>query len=305
MELPLTEAVHPSTADLDRLDTHELLHRINDEDRRAAWAVERELDTIATAVDEIAERVSRGGRIHWFGAGTSGRLALMDAAELPPTFSADPERFVAHIAGGYAAMRAAVEGAEDDEAAGRDEARRAGLHRGDVAIGVSASGGAPYVLGALSVAAQAGALTVGIANSPGAPLSRIVQLPIELLTGPEVVTGSTRMKAAAAQKIALHTLSTAVMVKLGKVYGNLMIDVQPTNRKLRDRAQRIVSMLTGASASRANTALEDAGFSVAVATVALSYGCSPEAARRMLDASQGGLRPLLENAPQRRSGSSA
>ncbi|HEV2908771.1 MAG TPA: N-acetylmuramic acid 6-phosphate etherase, partial [Candidatus Eremiobacteraceae bacterium] len=242
-DLPLTEEINPSTADLDTLDTHELLHRINDEDRRAAWAVERELDAIGTAVDAIAGRLKSGGRLHYFGAGTSGRIGVMDAAEMPPTFSVPDDLVVAHLAGGPAAMSRAVEGAEDDAAAGSAEVRSARIGSRDAVIGLSASGRAPYVLGAMREAAGAGALTIGITNDQGSPLARAVDVPIALLTGAEAVAGSTRMKAASAQKMALATISTAVMVKLGRVHGNLMVGVAATNEKLRARAVRMVALL--------------------------------------------------------------
>jgi N-acetylmuramic acid 6-phosphate etherase len=291
--LPLTEEQNPSTTDLDLLDTHELLHRINDEDRRAAWAVERELDVIGTAVDAIAERLASGGRLHYFGAGTSGRVAVVDAAEMPPTFSASPDMVVAHVAGGARAMTASVEAAEDDEEAGASEVASARIGANDAAIGLSASGGARYVIGAMRAARRAGALTVGIANSLGTPLLREVEIPIALLTGPEVIAGSTRMKAASAQKMALTTISTAVMVKLGHVHGNLMIDVQASNAKLRARALRLVMELTGASAERARAALEASGQQVKEATVMLACGCDMPEARRRLAQAGGSLRKAL------------
>src|SRR5579872_4712967 len=192
--LPLSEQINPSTGDLDSLPTHELLHRINDEDRRVAWAVEREIDVIATAVDAITERLRAGGRLHYFGAGTSGRIAALDAAEIPPTFS-EPGTVVAHIAGGAQALARAVEGAEDDAAAGAREVRRARIGKRDAVVGLSASGSAPYVLGAVQAALKAQALTIGLSASPDTPLTRMVHVPIVLQTGPEVIAGSTRMKA--------------------------------------------------------------------------------------------------------------
>jgi len=290
---PLTEAINPSTVDLDQLDTHELLHRINDEDRRAAWAVERELDVIGTAVDEIAARLARGGRLHYFGAGTSGRVAVTDAAEMAPTFSASG-LILAHIAGGLAAMAQAVEGAEDDEAAGQAEVEAARVGRSDVVIALSASGGAPYVVGAVRAARAAGALTVGITCVQSSPLAQASHIPVVLLTGAEVIAGSTRMKAASAQKMALAAISTAVMVKLGHVHGNLMVDVAATNAKLRARALRMTMALSGAGEEEARTALGASGYHVKIATIMLRRGCDPETARELLERTGGVLRRALE-----------
>ncbi len=290
--LPLTEQINPSTGDLDLLATKDMLHRINDEDRRAAWAVEREIDVIATAVDEIAERLRNGGKLHYFGAGTSGRLAVIDAAEIPPTFS-EPDLVCAHIAGGRNAVTAAVEAAEDDEAEGRREVDEAHVAAGDVVVGLSASGGAAYVLGAIDASRTAGALTICITNNPDALLARRVQIPIVLRTGAEVIAGSTRMKAAAAQKMALTMLSTAVMVKLGKVYGNLMVSVDANNKKLRERALRLTVLISNASPSAARAALESCGYRVKVAAIMLRHGCSPQEAEKVLAGHRGDLRAAL------------
>jgi N-acetylmuramic acid 6-phosphate etherase len=290
---PITEAINPSTADLDELDTHELLHRINDEDRRAAWAVERELDVIGTAVDEITARLEGGGRLHYFGAGTSGRVAVTDAAEMAPTFSMS-DLVIAHIAGGAAAMTQAVEGAEDDEEAGRAEVASARIGRGDAVVALSASGAAPYVLGAVQAARAAGTLTIGITNDQRSPLAEAVDIPVVLLTGAEVIAGSTRMKAASAQKMALATISTAVMVKLGRVHGNLMVEVEPANAKLRARALRMTMALAGAGEAEAHAALDACGYRVKIATIMLRRHCDPATARTALDRSGGVLRRALE-----------
>jgi len=291
--VPLTEEVNPSTTDLDSLDTHELLHRINDEDRRAAWAVERELDVIGTAVDAIAERLSKGGRLHYFGAGSSGRVGFADAAELPPTFSVPADIIVAHIAGGEQALTRAVEAAEDDAAAGTRDVQAARIGARDAVIGISASGAAPYVVAAVRAAKAAGALTVALVASQGSELARIAAIPIVLLTGAEVVSGSTRMKAASAQKMALATISTAVMVKLGRVHGNLMVDVAPTSAKLRARAVRMTALLAGCDPSKAREALEACAYRVKTATVMLQTGRDAEAAQHFLDQHGGVLRKAL------------
>lgn len=291
--LPLTERINPSTENLDRLETADLLHRINDEDRRVAWAVEREIDVAATAVDAIVERLRRGGKLHYFGAGTSGRIAVLDAAEMQPTFCAG-DLVVAHIAGGANALTRSIEEAEDDEQAGAAEARAAGVGEKDAAIGISAGGSAAYVLGAMEAAAAERALTVCITGNPDSPLVRAVQIPIVLLTGPEVVAGSTRMKAGAAQKIALAMISTAVMVKLGKVYGNLMVDLVASNAKLRGRAERLTARLTGRDVETVRRALEQAGYKVKVAVVMLRSGCDVAEAQRRLASHGGSLRDVLD-----------
>jgi len=290
--LPLTEEVHPSSGDLDLLTTHDLLHRINDEDRRVASAVEREIDVIASAVDAIAERLGKGGKLHYFGAGTSGRVAVLDAAEIPPTFS-QADLVVAHIAGGLPAMGRAVEGAEDDETGGKRAVKSARVGRGDAVIGLSASGGAPYVLAAMRAATRARALTIGISNSPNTALTRIVQIPIVLQTGPEVIAGSTRMKAGSAQKMALTMISSAVMIKLGKVYGNLMVDVKASNNKLRSRAERLTTLLSGADGAASRQALQASRYNVKVAVVMLRRGFDRRRAEKVLRDAGGNLRALL------------
>jgi N-acetylmuramic acid 6-phosphate etherase len=293
-ELPLTEQTNPSTKDLDRLGTVDLLHRINDEDRRVAWAVEREIDAIAAAVDAIADRLRAGGRLHYFGAGTSGRLGVLDASELPPTFSTPSDLVVGHIAGGARALTCAVEEAEDDERAGAGEIDSHGIGSGDAVIGLSASGAAPYVLGALRAAQARGALTIAVANTSGSPLAESAEIAIIPLAGPEVLTGSTRLKAGTAQKLVLNMISTAVMIKLGKVHGNAMVDLQPMNAKLRARATRLVAQLSGATEAAAHAALAANDWQVKNAVVALSFGCSPEAAMQHLKAANGSLRTALE-----------
>ena len=294
--LPLTEQNNPSTADLDLLGTADLLHRINDEDRRAAWAVEREIDVIATAVDEIARRIGGGGKLHYFGAGTSGRIGVLDAAEIPPTFSVH-DTVIAHIAGGPGAVTRSIEGAEDDAAEGRRHASESGLSASDATIFVSASGSAPYVLGALEAAKAAGALTIGMTSSPGSPLEREADMTIVLRTGPEVIAGSTRMKAGTAQKMALTMMSTAVMVKLGKVYGNLMVDLHASNDKLRERALRLARAVSGAPPVAARAALVESGYRVPVAIVMLRHGCDAAQAQRRLAQAGGDLRTGLAGPP--------
>ena len=293
-ELPPTEAANPATADLDALDTRAVLARINAEDSLAAVAVERALDALSAAVDAVVARLQSGGRLHYFGAGTSGRLGVLDAAELPPTFSTDPSLVVAHIAGGDAALTRAVEGAEDDGEAGRAAVAVAGIGQADAVLGLSASGRAPYVIAAIAASAARGALTIGITSDPRSALARSVEVAVVLETGAEALSGSTRMKAAAAQKMALTALSTAVMVRLGKVYRNLMVDVAPTNQKLRARALRLTQLASGASAEDAARALSESGGSVKVAAYMLARGVDAERAMSALVKSGGSLRAALE-----------
>lgn len=293
--LPLTERLNPSTVDIDLLGTRELLRRINDEDRRVAAAVERELDVIATAVDAIADRLQKGGHLHYFGAGTSGRIAALDAAEIPPTFSFPEGRIVAHIAGGPAALAIAAEAAEDNEEAGAREAAQAGIARGDAVMGLSASGAAPYVLGAIRQAARAGALTIAITNTPRSELGAAAQVHIALLTGPEVIAGSTRMKAGSAQKMALNMISTAVMIKLGAVHSNLMVDVRATSEKLRKRAERLTGLISGAATDDVRRALEASDYRVKVAAIMLKKRCDVRSAEAALKAARGRLRDAINN----------
>ena len=298
-DLPLTETQNPRCADLDTLETLELLRRINEEDASVAAAVGAELGSIAAAVDAIVPRMREGGRLHYFGAGTSGRLAVLDAAEIPPTFSTPPDLVVGHVAGGTRALTEAVEEAEDDAAAGAAAVEQSGISRRDAVVGLSASGGAPYVVGAIRAARAVGALTVAIANTPGSPLAAAADLAIVMLTGPEVITGSTRMKAATAQKMVLNSISTALMVKLGKVYGNRMVDLRATNAKLRARAQRIVIELSGASPEAALNALEANEWDVRRAVVFIvSHASTAADAAQRLDAAGGNLRTILARYPR-------
>lgn len=256
-ELPLTERRNPRSTEVDRLPTGEILTLMNDEDATVALAVRATIPQIARAVDELAARIGRGGRLVLFGAGTSGRLAALDAAEWPPTFGTPPDLARAYIAGGPAALTRAIEGAEDNADLGREDVRAAGMGADDLALGISAGGGAPYVLGALGEARARGALTVGLACRPGSPLEAMADIAIVPVVGPEVLTGSSRLKAGTAQKLVLNMLSTATMVRLGKVYGNLMIDMQPTNTKLHARAIRIVRDVTGADEATAARAIAE------------------------------------------------
>lgn len=288
-----TEALDPNHADLDRLDPLALVQAFADDQRAAVEAVRSATPALARVVEAALPRLESGGRLVYVGAGTSGRLGVLDATELTPTFSWPPERAVPLIAGGERAIRQAVEGAEDDAAAGADDVRAANVGPGDVLIALAASGTTPYVLGAVEAARSLGALTVGIANNPGTPLLAAVDCPVALDTGPEVISGSTRLKAGTAQKIALNTLSSALMVRLGKVYGNLMVDVRASNAKLEDRAVRLTCHGAGVSESEARAALAQAGGSVKTALVMLRLGLSVQEAEARLAAAGGHARAAL------------
>jgi N-acetylmuramic acid 6-phosphate etherase len=266
--LPTTERVNPRTENLDRLPTAEMLARINDEDATVPAAVQTQLPQIARVVDAAAAALRRGGRLIYVGAGTSGRLGILDASECLPTFGVSPEQVFGIIAGGERALTRSIEGAEDDRAAGEAAMDAAGVGPNDVVVGISASGGAPYVRGAVKRAKARGAMTAGIANTPNAPLSESVDIAIEAVTGPEVIAGSTRLKAGTAQKMILNMISTGTMIRIGKTYGNRMVDVQATNRKLVGRARRLLQEIGQVeSDENADELLHAAGGSVKTAIV--------------------------------------
>ena len=289
----LTEARNPATAAIDTLSSLEIVRLINEEDDRVAGAVRRELPRIAQAVDLIVERLRRGGRFFYFGAGTSGRLGVLDASEMPPTFGVPPDLVQGFIAGGDAALRRSAEAAEDDAEAGAQTVRRAGVSAADAVVGITASGGAPWVLGAVAEARRRGAATIGLTCNPASPLARAVEVVIAPLVGPEVIAGSSRMKAGTAQKMVLNMLSTATMIRLGKVYGNLMVDVQPSNAKLRRRAVRILQEAAGVDEEMAHRALEATGYEVKPALVMLLAGVDAGEARQRLAAAGGFVRRAI------------
>jgi N-acetylmuramic acid 6-phosphate etherase len=288
----LTETRHPDTAKIDQLSTLEMLEVINAADHSVADAVHAELPRIAQAVDGIAERMEKGGRLFYTGAGTSGRLAVLDASECPPTFNVDPGLVVGLIAGGDYALRHSIEGAEDDPELGVEDLKKHHLAAGDTLVGIAASGRTPYVLGGMAYANQLGALTVGLSCVPGSEVERQAKIAITPAVGPEVVTGSTRLRAGTATKLVLNMLSTGAMIRTGMVYGNLMVNVQPTNVKLKDRAIRIIAAATGADEDQAATLLTQAG-TVRVAIVMQKLSISREQAVQRLDAAQGRLRVVL------------
>jgi N-acetylmuramic acid 6-phosphate etherase len=287
-----TESANERTRGLDLMEAEALVALLAREQLEAMTAVERATPAIARAVHAIVGRLRAGGRLHYFGAGTSGRIASLDAAECPPTFGTPPSLVVAHIAGGSEALVRAVEGAEDDATAGAREAREA-VVVADAVVGISAGGGAPYVLGAIDAARSLGAFTIGLTSVAGSALARGAELAIVVETGAEPIAGSTRLKAGTAQKLVLNALSTATMVRLGRVYDNLMVDVVATNAKLGARALRLVGTLAGVSRERAEELLRHAGGSVKIAVVMERRGVDADGARELLAGSGGFLRPLL------------
>ncbi|WP_263853707.1 N-acetylmuramic acid 6-phosphate etherase [Lacticaseibacillus songhuajiangensis] len=271
------------------MDTLDMVQTINAEDATVAAAVAQVTPAIAQAVDGAAERYRKSGRLVYAGAGTSGRLGVLDASELVPTYGIKPERAVGLIAGGRSAMFSAVEGAEDNAQLGADDLLALKLTPDDVVIGIAASGRTPYVLGALDYANTVGALTIAVACVPDSAIGQKATIAINAVVGPEVVTGSTRMKAGTAQKLILNTLSTGVMIKVGKVYQNLMVDVLPTNQKLVDRAQRIVAATAEVDAATAQAAFKAAGERVPVAIVIAKTGSDAKTAAKLLADSDGSI----------------
>lgn len=294
--VPATEAIAEAHRALDRYDTPALVMALAQDQARAAEAVEHAGPALARAVDLALPRIKAGGRLVYVGAGTSGRLGVLDGVELGPTFSWPTERTVALLAGGTGAMWHAVEGAEDDYARGRDDIAAHAVGPTDVVHLITASGTTPYVLGAAAAAGAAGALTIGLSNNAGSALSAAVEVPVELVTGPEVTSGSTRLKAGTAQKIALNVFSSALMVRLNKVYGNLMVDLRASNAKLRRRAIRLTCHATGASEERAQQALEQAGYQVKSAIVQLNAGVDAAEAERLLAFADGNVARAIADA---------
>ena len=294
--LSRTESPHPAHEDLDAYASVDLVRAFVEDQDGAVAAVHAVAPALAAAVDAALPRLRAGGRLVHVGAGTSGRLGVLDGVELLPTFSWPTYRSVGLLAGGPRAMFVSVEGAEDDGPQGAADVRTAGVGLTDVVLLLAASGTTPYTLGAAREAASAGALTVGFANNVDAPLLRLVDHPLLLDTGPEVISGSTRLKAGTAQKIALNTFSSALMVRLHKVYGNLMVDVQATNAKLRQRALRLTMRATGAAADPAAAALAACGGQVKTAIVMLKAGCDAARAQALLAANEGSIRLALASA---------
>ena len=288
-----TEQRNPRTRGLDTKSTLGILRAIHREDATVAQAVARAIPAIAQAVDAIVQAMRRGGRLFYVGAGTSGRLAALDAAEIPPTFGTPARMIQAVIAGGRRALTHAVEGAEDNRAQGARDLVSRGLNRNDVVVGITASGTTPYVLGALDFARRRGATTVGVASNPRTPIARLAAISIVAETGPEAITGSTRMKAGTAQKMVLNMLSTAAMVRMGRVYDNWMIGVALTNRKLQARGLRILVEASGATVADATRALRQSGHDMGTALIILRSSATALEARRRLRDAGGNVRIAL------------
>jgi N-acetylmuramic acid 6-phosphate etherase len=289
-----TEAGDPRYAHIDELPIASLADLMNDADATVPAAVRRALPSIVSAIDAIAARMKGGGRLLYVGAGTSGRLGVLDASECPPTFGTPPSLVRGIIAGGPSAIVTPVEGAEDDQVAGAAAIDDAVVTAADAVVGIASSGRTPYVIGAIRRAAELGALTVGLSCNAGAPLGAAAEMSIEVPVGPEIVAGSTRLKAGTAQKLVLNMISTIVMVRLGKTYGNLMVDLVPTNEKLRRRAIRIVGEIAEVSASESRAALDATAFDIKAAVLVAALGLSPQDATARLARNGGHLRRAME-----------
>ncbi|MGW5421346.1 N-acetylmuramic acid 6-phosphate etherase [Streptomyces sp. NPDC003943] len=288
-----TEAYRPELAEIDRLPTAEIAALMNQEDQTVPAAVAEQLPAIAAAIDATAERMARGGRLVYMGAGTAGRLGVLDASECPPTFNTDPSEVVGRIAGGPAAMVEAVEGAEDSAQLAAADLAALGLTAADTVVGISASGRTPYAIGAVEHARALGALTIGLSCNADSALAAAAEHGIEVVTGPELLTGSTRLKAGTAQKLVLNMISTITMIRLGKTYGNLMVDVRASNDKLQARSRRIVALATGAPDEQIESALAAADGEAKTAILMILADVDAKTAERRLANSRGHLRAAL------------
>jgi N-acetylmuramic acid 6-phosphate etherase len=293
LETLTTEAFRPELSEIDRLPTLEIAKLMNGEDTTVPAAVAERLPLIAAAIDAIAERMARGGRLVYAGAGTAGRLGVLDASECPPTFNTDPSRVVGVIAGGPTAMVTSIEGAEDSRELAAADLEALALTADDTVVGVSASGRTPYAVGAVEHARSRGALTVGLSCNAHSPLAAAADHGIEVVVGPELLTGSTRLKSGTAQKLVLNMLSTITMIRLGKTYGNLMVDVRASNEKLRARSRRIVALATGASDEETERALAATDGEVKNAILTILGDVDGTTAARLLEESEGHLRAAL------------
>ncbi|MFD1607481.1 N-acetylmuramic acid 6-phosphate etherase [Oceanobacillus luteolus] len=289
-----TEMRNPNSMTIDNMSTIDILNTINKEDMTVAQAVQKVLPEIKRTVDIVHERLKRGGRLFYVGAGTSGRIGILDAVECPPTFSTTPHVVQAVMAGGIRAVEKAVEGAEDSEELGANDLRERNLTELDVVIGIAASGRTPFVTGALKYAEEIGATTVSLTSNKGSVISKYAEIKIEVETGPEVLTGSTRMKAATAHKMILNMITTVSMIKIGKVYENLMVDLKVSNRKLEERAKNIVSTITQVPYKKAEEVLVMTNYEVKPAIVMIKAGVSLEEAKKYIDEADGFVRQAIE-----------
>lgn len=295
-----TEGLNPASDGLDGLSALEIVQLINSEDALVADAVGREAESIAKAMEVITDRLEKGGRLIYLGAGTSGRLGILDASECPPTFNSDPKQVIGIIAGGDTAIRTAVEGAEDNPQLGASDLADIDLGSRDVLVGIATSGRTPYVIGGMTYARNVGAFTISLSCNVQAEVIKYADLAITPVVGPEVITGSTRLKAGTATKLVLNTLTTGAMILIGKTYGNLMVDLRPTNSKLVSRAIRIVGLATGLTQQEATDLLELCGGDVKMAIVAEMNGLKPEAAHQCLESHQGRVGRAVRNKAARK-----
>lgn len=294
LEKLTTESRNENTLNIDKVSTLEMVKIINNEDKKVAFAVENELENIAKAIDEIVDRINRGGRLIYIGAGTSGRLGILDASECPPTYGVSEELVQGIIAGGKEAIFRAKEGAEDSEELAITDLKDKSLGENDVVVGLAASGRTPYVIGGLKYANDIGALTISVTCNGDSEVSKVAQISIAPVVGAEVVTGSTRLKAGTAQKLVLNMLSTGTMIKLGKVYGNLMVDVKATNEKLVERAKRIVCEATGVERGQAEKTLKETNFDVKLAIFMILSGLNINEAKEKLSKNKGYIAKAME-----------
>lgn len=290
-----TEKRNEDTLNLDKLSIIETVTKMNQEDEKVIAAIEKKKESIAAVIEQVVKSLKNSGRLFYFGAGTSGRLGILDAAECVPTFSTDPELVQGIIAGGESAMTVAVEGAEDSITLAEEDFRERGLTDKDIVIGISASGRTPYVIGGLKYAAEVGATTASISCNENAEISTFASFPIEVTAGPEILTGSTRLKSGTLQKLILNMISTISMVHLGKVYGNLMVDVKPTNEKLVERAKNIIVEATGCTKEEATHYFEDSDEQVKLAIIRILTKTSKEEGLALLEANDGFIRKAVDN----------
>lgn len=293
-EIPVTEQRNPASYQIDTKSTAEILTIINNEDKKVPEAVSQAIPQLTRLVDRAVEVFQKGGRLFYLGAGTSGRLGVLDASECPPTYGVSPDMVQGFIAGGDAALRRSIEGAEDDENHGIDQLRGAGFSASDMLVGITASGSAPYVLGALRYARSLGSPTGAISCNKDSRTFELADYPIYLPVGPEIVTGSTRMKSGTAQKLALNMITTTAMIRLGKVYNNFMIDLMPVNAKLVERSKRLINEITGCGESRAAQIFEDSGRKIRTAVIMASLEVSKEEAEVLLKQGNGNINNALD-----------
>lgn len=293
-DIIITEKINQNTVNIDISSSLEIVKMINNEDLKVANEISKNLNSIAMAIDIISENFLKGGRLFYFGAGTSGRLGVLDASECPPTFNTNPEMVQGIIAGGDKALRYAIEGAEDSIELAQKDFNNNNITLNDTVVSISASGNAKYVIEILKLAKERNIKTIALTCNPNAKMSEYADVAICIETGEEVITGSTRMKAGTAQKMVLNMLTTGAMVKIGKTYKNLMVDVKPTNIKLKDRAQRIVAKIADCSQDKAKSVLEKNNYLVKEAILQIKYNCSPDEATKLLTENNGILRKVFE-----------